>query len=300
MTLNTRTGTAAPASYNDWKASIRSVVEQTLQTQFDVYPDTPVRAACMYVALSGGHRWRPLVSLASGQIFHENPSALVMPAACGIELAHAASLILDDLPSMDDAELRRGKACVHRVFPAWATDMAPVFLVNMSYDLSLSNTHVAENARIKTALIAAQTGLRMITGQVEDVEQNRNADPEKRLLELYENKSGFLYAAAGSVGALSAGASEEDSQIISEACLSLGLAYQYMDDIADVTADQDAVGKTTGKDIDKITTVDLFGIEGTRARSLSFQEDALEKLSPFGPRADNLRALVSEASWKAF
>ncbi|HBH41554.1 MAG TPA: hypothetical protein DDW26_06550, partial [Rhizobiales bacterium] len=100
---------------------------------------------------------------------------LVLPAASGVELAHAASLVLDDLPSMDDASVRRGKPCTHRVFPAWAADMVPVFLVTLAYEISLDNPRVDAPARIKAALELSAAGLMMIRGQVHDMRQDRMA-----------------------------------------------------------------------------------------------------------------------------
>jgi hypothetical protein len=97
---------------------------------------------------------------------------LVLPAACGVALAHAASLVLDDLPSMDDAAVRRGQPCTHRVFPAWAADMAPVFLVTLAYQISLDNPPVPASARINAALELSDAGLMMIQGQVHDMRQD--------------------------------------------------------------------------------------------------------------------------------
>ena len=84
-------------------------------------------------------RWRALVAVAAGTVFRDDALQLVLPAACGVELAHAASLVLDDLPSMDDACVRRGKPCTHRAFLGWAAHMAPVFMVTLPYQISLDN-----------------------------------------------------------------------------------------------------------------------------------------------------------------
>jgi geranylgeranyl diphosphate synthase type II len=175
---------AAAADFDAAKAEVRRAVEDFLGQVFARQPDTEVASAARYVALGGGHRWRALVAVAAGQIFRADALHLVLPAACGVELAHAASLVLDDLPSMDDAAVRRGKPCTHRVFPAWAADMAPVFLVTLAYQISLDNPPVPAAARIKAALELSDAGLMMIRGQVHDMHQDaeEGAAEQERLL----------------------------------------------------------------------------------------------------------------------
>jgi geranylgeranyl diphosphate synthase type II len=95
------------------KANVRGAVEGYLVSAFDMYPPTEVREAARYAALGGGHCWRAIVTVAAGRIFCDDALDVTLPGACGMELAHAASLVLDDLPSMDNAEVRRGKPCTH-------------------------------------------------------------------------------------------------------------------------------------------------------------------------------------------
>jgi len=282
------------------KQAVRRAVEECLTKAFLAYADTEVREAAQYSILGSGHRWRPIIVVAAGRIFCKDSLDIVLPTACAVELAHAASLVLDDLPSMDNAELRRGKPCTHRAFPQWAVDMAPVFLINMAYDLSLSNPRASADRRVRANLEASKAGLDMIAGQVADMRQDREADEETRLLSLYTLKSGALYGASGKAGAILCGATEAEQQLIYEACVDIGLSMQFMDDVADVTADVPEVGKRSGMDADKRTAVDLLGVEGAKARSVDFQESALDKLEGFGPDADWLRSLACEVSWKAF
>ena len=167
--------TVAGQDFDAAKAEVRRAVEDFLAEVFIQQPDTEVVRAARYAVLGGGHRWRALVAVAAGRIFHHDALQLVLPAASGVELAHAASLVLDDLPSMDDASVRRGKPCTHRVFPAWAADMVPVFLVTLAYEISLDNPRVYAPARIKAALELSAAGLMMIRGQVHDMRQDRMA-----------------------------------------------------------------------------------------------------------------------------
>jgi geranylgeranyl diphosphate synthase type II len=235
----------------------------------------------------------------SGGIFRSDALELTLPSACGVELAHAASLVLDDLPSMDDAKVRRGKPCTHLVFPAWAVDMTPVFLVTMAYQIGLDNPRVSKERRVSAALELSTAGLRMIAGQTQDVRQgNAGEESGVRLLRCYQLKSGALYAAAAKAGAILCGAREDEAQSIYVAGLNLGLSYQMLDDVADMVAGVTEVGKHSGMDATKWTAVDWLGIDGARLKSRDFQSTALAAIEGFGPKADWLRALVCEASYK--
>ena len=261
---------------------------------------TDVREAARYAALRGGHRWRAIVAVAAGQIFRRDALETTLSGACGVELAHAASLVLDDLPSMDNAQLRRGKPCTHLVFPSWAVEMAPVFLVTMAYRISLDNQRASEERRVRAALELSAAGLQMISGQCKDVLQAHAPDKtEQGLLDCYKLKSGALYAAAAKAGAILCGASEHEAECIHAAGLNLGLSYQMLDDVADVVAGPDEVGKCPGMDAAKWTAVNWLGVEGTRRKSLEFQSKALAALEGFGASANWLRELVCEASYKA-
>ena len=121
---------------------------------------------------------------------------------------------------------------------------------------------------------------------------------ESALIDLYSRKSATLYASTAKTGALFCGATPEHVQVIYEAVHEFGLAYQFMDDVADVTGGLEEVGKEGGKDADKMTAIDLYGIEGAKQRATQMQNNAIDRLAEFGPRAEWLRTLISEASWK--
>ena len=282
------------------KTRVRGAVEDFLSSAFDRYPSTEVRDAARYAVLGGGHRWRAIVAVAAGRIFREDALDVTLPGACGVELAHAASLILDDLPSMDNAEVRRGKRCVHLVYPQWAVDMAPVFLITMAYQLSLDNPLACEERRVGAALELSSAGLGMIAGQTEDIRQDHAREKAgEQLLGCYQLKSGVLYAAAAKAGAILCGANQQEARCIHDAGLNLGLSYQMLDDVADVVADVPEVGKNSGMDLSKWTAVDWLGLDGARRKSGEFQTTALAALDRFDSRANWLRTLVCEASWKA-
>jgi geranylgeranyl pyrophosphate synthase len=281
--------------FEDFKRHVRQDAERFLDRAFDAYADTPVRQAARYTALGGGHRWRAMVAIAAGRIFHPQAYEVALPFGCGVELAHAASLVLDDLPSMDDAQLRRGKPCAHRVFPRWAIDMAPVFLVTMAYQISLDNPLATAERRVAAALDLCRTGQEMIAGQTRDV--TNEACDEAQLWTCYRLKSGALYASAAKSGAVLCGAGAAEAETLYQAGMSLGLSYQLLDDVADVIAGASEVGKDGGKDEGKPTAVAYWGVEGARTRSLEHQEAGLGHLAAFGPQAQWLRDLVVQASY---
>ncbi|CAG0985386.1 MAG: hypothetical protein F9K19_23010 [Rhizobiaceae bacterium] len=291
-------GTQASTDFSADKAEVRRAVESFLEhTLFGLEPSAVVDCA-RYVALGGGHRWRAIVAVAAGRVFDDDALTIGLPGACAVELAHAASLVLDDLPSMDDAQIRRGKPCVHVVFPRWAVDMTPVLLLTTAYAVSLANEKAPHGARIKGALLLSQTGQSMIAGQAQDVTQLfPEESPERRLLECYTLKSGLLYAAAAKAGAMLCGAGDDDAGKVGRAGLNLGLSYQLMDDVADVAASTADVGKTTGRDAGKWTAIDWLGVEGARREADRFRDRGLAELDGFGSRADFLRSLVMEASY---
>jgi geranylgeranyl pyrophosphate synthase len=278
-------------------ARVRAAVEGYLEEAFDKFPPTEVLNAARYSVLGGGRRWRPIVAVAAGRIFRPDALDVTLPGACGIELAHAASLVLDDLPSMDDAKVRRGKACTHLVFPAWAVDLAPVFMITMAYQISLNNPRVSEERRVRAALEISAAGLQMIAGQSRDVVQAHAGEgAEGDLLECYELKTGVLYATAAKVGAILCGATDAEAQTIYSAGMNLGLSFQLLDDVADAVDAEAKVGASACIDAEKWTAIDWLGVEGAVRESRDYQSRALSDLRCFGTRADWLSAIVREAT----
>ncbi len=288
-----------PGGYADFKTSVREAIDRELARELDGCLPGAVVAAARYVTIGGGHRWRGLVAIAAGRIFHEDAMAINLPGSCAVELVHAASMVLDDLPSMDDADTRRGKACVHQVFPAWVVDMVPAFLVNLAYTISLRNPLASPERRISAAIDFGNAGLAMAAGQALDLSNVAGAPlwDEARLRECYELKSAALYGAAARAGAVLCGACPDSASRIGRAGHWLGMAYQFLDDVADVEGSSRETGKSTGRDAGKTTAVTLLGAEGARRRGREYQDRALAELEPFGSPADLLREIVRHASW---
>jgi geranylgeranyl pyrophosphate synthase len=286
------------ADFTSDKARVRAAVEDMLGKTFAAYPQSAVNDCARHVALGGGHRWRAIVAIAAGRIFDDDAFRIGLPGACAVELAHSASLVLDDLPSMDDAEFRRGKPCAHLAFPRWAVDMAPVFMVTMAYAMSLENERTSTERRVRGALLLSSAAQKMIAGQARDILQDYPAkSPEQHLLDCYELKTGALYSAAAQAGAILCGANDGEADLIAQAGTSLGMSCQLLDDVADVIAGVEEVGKQPGRDAGKWTAIDWLGVEGARRESVEFQEKGLALLEGFGHRADWLRVLLCEVSY---
>jgi geranylgeranyl pyrophosphate synthase len=215
-----------------------------------------------------------------------------MPAAIAIESIHAASLMLDDLPSMDDAPLRRGRPSAHVQFGEAVTILAAFGLLNEAY------RHVAHEydpplARQISGLLADAVGLDgLIAGQAEDVAATDHAITFETLERIHRRKTGVLFSAAATAGALTADASATDIAALHAYARNLGLAFQIIDDLLDVTASSDETGKAVRHDARKTTFVSFSGVEGARELAGDLVQTAIGALTPFGRRADDLRALA--------
>ncbi len=284
-------------SFESFKNRIHAGIEMYLKTLFSTYPSTEVARIAYYVTMNGGHRWRPMVAIAAGKIFDAEAETLVMPGACGLEIAHAATMLMDDLPSMDNARMRRGKPCAHHVFPRWAVDMAAAYLVNMGYASGLNNPLVSEKRRVAAALELGRTALDLNEGQEKDVTQPSEHEEWENVLQCYRLKTGSFYAVSAKMGGILCGAKPDELEALGRCGMKLGLSVQCFDDVADVVAGVEEVGKDPGRDAAKQTCVDFFGVEGAKDMGDKFVEEALAEIEQFDSRADILRALVHKINW---
>ncbi len=283
-------------AFEELKTAVRQGVEDALARHFAGVPETEISRVARYAALGGGHRWRAIATVAAGRAFRDDALAVCMPGACGAELAHAASLVLDDLPSMDNATVRRGKPCAHLLFPRWAVDMAPAFLVNFAYLIALQNPLASHERRVGAAVELSKAACEMFEGQQMDITQAAREGPEA-LLRCYKLKTGALYASSAKAGAILCGADEAEATVFYDCGMCLGLSYQFLDDTADVLGGVENAGKPTGQDAAKLTALALYGVEGAKARAAAFAGRALAGLERYGPRAEPFRILVREADW---
>lgn len=286
-----------PETFEVFKNRIQVGVENYLNTAFSTYPSTEVARIAHYVTMNGGHRWRPMVAIATGKIFDTEAETLVLPAACGLEIAHAATMLMDDLPSMDNAQMRRGKPCAHLVFPAWAVDMAAAYLVNMGYEVGLNNPLVSEQRRVTAALELGRTALDLNEGQEKDVTQPSAHEEWENVLQCYRLKTGSFYAVSAKIGGILCGAGNDELEALGRCGMKIGLSVQCFDDVADVVSGVEEVGKHPGRDVSKQTCVNFFGVEGAKNLGDKFVEEALSEIEQFDSRADLLRVLVRQITW---
>jgi farnesyl diphosphate synthase/geranylgeranyl diphosphate synthase type II len=250
-------------------------------------------AAIEYALLGGGKRLRPALVLAAAQAAGGDArscddGSLAMRFAVALELVHTYSLVHDDLPCMDDDDLRRGRPTVHRAY-----DEATAVLVGDALQ-SLAFRHLVasgEPRAAELALLLADGATRMVEGQAIDVDAEGRALSEPETLDLMARKTGALLQAAVLGGARAAGGASEPFRAVGA---KLGVAFQIADDVLDLTSDAATLGKRAGKDaaLGKATIPALVGVEEARRRAEALCADAIELLAPCGAPAEPLRALA--------
>jgi farnesyl diphosphate synthase len=279
----------------DWRARVDRVLERALPAA-DASPQR-LHAAMRHAVLDGGKRTRPLLVYATGNAFGCDDGSLDAPAAA-VELIHAYSLVHDDLPSMDDDCLRRGKPTVHVAFDEATAILAGDALQSLAFEQLASAPASAEVCVAMLKELAVAAGARgMCGGQALDIDATAKTLAIDALQQLHSLKTGALLRAAVRMGALAAGVDAASSARLDTFAEALGLAFQIRDDLLDVEGDSAVLGKTAGKDHaqDKATFPALIGVDASRARlrMLGAQMDAA--LEPFGARAQMLVQLGRQA-----
>ncbi len=254
-------------------------------------------AAMRYGSLDGGKRLRPFLLLESARLFGE-PDLAVMRVGAALECIHCYSLIHDDLPAMDNDDLRRGRPTVHRAFDDAAAILAGDSLLTLAFDI-IAAPETRLEANIKVRLISDLSracGIGgMAGGQALDLDAEINLPDEAGIILLQAMKTGALLRFAARAGAVSLGASEIDIARMTRCGEVVGLAFQIADDLLDMTADTATMGKTTGKDVarGKGTLVRLHGADWARTKLDALEAEAKNILAPYGKKASTLNALAS-------
>lgn len=240
-----------------------------------------------YSLMCGGKRIRPLLTLLFCELCGTDVKA-ALPYACAVEMIHTYSLIHDDLPCMDDDDYRRGKLSNHKVYGEDIATLSGDALQSLAFEIMLSNDAVALTTA-KRALKAAHTlakycgVLGMVGGQVIDIESESKNAPLEILQEMDEKKTGTLIKASCEMGCIIGGADDEMIQAAGKYAHSIGIAFQIVDDILDVTATAEELGKPVGSDTDnnKSTYVSLLGIDKCKALVSELTQEAIDALSVF-------------------
>ncbi len=253
-------------------------------------------AAMRHAALDGGKRLRPFLFIESARLFGCDGAGLVR-AACAVEMVHCYSLVHDDLPAMDDDDLRRGKPTVHKAFDEATAILAGDALLTYAFDVMADPaTHEDARTRCDLALgLARASGLGgMAGGQQLDLDAEHADAPldETAIAQLQSMKTGALLRFSAEGGAIYANASPADRAALAEYGRALGAAFQIADDILDAEGDEAAMGKRVAKDAgrNKGTLVAILGLDAARALRDRLAEEAVQALAPFGAKASTLIA----------
>jgi len=277
------------------QARIERVLEDALATRDSAAPR--LHAAMRYGVLDGGKRLRPLLVYITGASLGAPVECLDAPAAA-VELIHAYSLIHDDLPAMDDDDLRRGRPSCHRAFDEGTAVLAGDALQALAFGVLARGTpQLAEGTRLKMLIVLAEAiGTEgMAGGQALDLEAAGGATDAAGLETMHRRKTGALIRASVQLGALAAGdAGEAVREALRQYGEEIGLAFQIQDDILDVTGETTLLGKHTGADAahGKPNYPSVFGLERSRRLALEHRDRALKALTGMGPAATSLRALA--------
>lgn len=253
---------------------------------------TRVQQAMAYTLLAPSKRVRPVLTLLCAELCGGR-QAHALPASAAIEMVHAASLILDDLPSMDDAPLRRGRPSNHKVFGEAIAILAAFALLNDAFG-TIARAYEPPLAARLAALLAGSVGIHgLVGGQADDLLATDQQIDFEMLERIHRGKTGALFVAAASAGAHTAGAGADAGAALSAYAKNLGLAFQIVDDLLDVEGDPAETGKVVRADARKTTFVSFSGVAGARQLAHELCETADRALQPFGRKADRLRELSS-------
>ncbi len=261
----------------------------------DTFPQT-IHRAMRHSVFAGGKRLRSILCIEAGRLFGCEAGYL-SERACALEMIHTYSLIHDDLPALDNDDLRRGKPTCHRVFGEDIAILAGDALLTLAFEVMTSPGGPGDALKVRAVYELAQAigaGKGMVAGQVADLEAEGGEIDAAALEYIHASKTGALIRAAVRTGALYAGAGGDDLSHITRYGEKTGLAFQIADDLLDVLGSTGALGKTAGKDRDqrKATYPALYGIEESRRRASELAREAARELQPYGDRGQRLQELA--------
>jgi geranylgeranyl diphosphate synthase, type II len=274
----------------------KKMVEKALEANLERCEGAPVtlREAMRYSLMAGGKRLRPILALAACEAVGGAPEEAI-DAACAVEFVHTYSLIHDDLPAMDDDDFRRGRPTAHKKFGEAIAILSGDALAAEAFRVAAQNRRGREErvADVVFELARAAGAVGMVGGQLIDIEATGKKISIEELEQLHRAKTGELLLVAVRTGARMGGADAAAMERLTGYGRALGLAFQIVDDVLDITADLATLGKDPGSDREagKTTFVDLLGVDGARARAKAVMDDGIAALTPFGEAAAALRAL---------
>ena len=260
------------------------------------YPET-LYESMRYSLLAGGKRLRPILCLASCELVGGNP-AVAMPTACALEMIHTMSLIHDDLPAMDNDDYRRGRLTNHKVYGDDVAILAGDALLTYAFEHVATATQGVPADRVLRVIAGlgkAVGGEGLVGGQIVDLASEGNPDTTLEILNyIHNHKTAALLEIAVTSGAILAGATDDQVQHLRDYAQRIGLAFQIVDDILDITSTAETLGKSIGKDVaaQKATYPSLWGLEESRRQADKLIDEAKAALDSFGPASQPLRAIA--------
>ena len=272
-----------------------------LRSLKECYPEAPPRLleAIEYSLLAGGKRLRPALVLEAvracgGRVEGEGANRSALAGAAAVELIHTFSLVHDDLPAMDNDDLRRGRPTNHKVFGEAMAILAGDAMVAIAFELLATEADITVGRHMAAELASATGPAGMIGGQVLDMEGEHQALSMDQLRRLHRMKTGALLTSSCRIGAIAAGAGSEVVELFGNFGRHLGLAFQIVDDLLDVTSTPEQMGKATNKDAHKgeNTYPRLLGLEQSRHEAQQQLAAAVAALQPLGAEANGLKALA--------
>lgn len=295
---------AADHSFSEIAHSLGLRINAALEARlnFDAGCPTRLREAMHYCLLSPGKRFRPILALLAAEACGGTMES-ALPAACALEMVHAYSLIHDDLPALDNDDLRRGRPTCHKAFDEATAILAGDALLTLAFEVIAGEVRPPEVAAACCAVLAKAAGAcNMVGGQMDDLLTERrgwrnvlDADAAQELLRsIHRRKTGMLICAALRLGGLAAGADEEQLAALEGYGRAVGLAFQITDDLLDVAGTAEEVGKAVGKDAGrgKLTFPAVFGIDRSRQYVQELLVEAENHLARFGERREKLRMVA--------
>jgi geranylgeranyl diphosphate synthase type II len=282
-----------PAFFEDDRAAVDAALDGLMPSETAQPPS--IHRAMRYSVQAGGKRVRPILCLEAARIFAADVTR-VLPIACALEFIHTYSLIHDDLPALDNDDLRRGKPTCHKKFGEATAILAGDALLTLAFE-TLANAPIEPARRVAIlSHVAASAGTvnGMVGGQVADLEAEGRAIQPADLEYIHRSKTAALIRASVVAGAIGGGADDEDVARLKRFGETIGWAFQVVDDILDVEESSAALGKTAGKDAaqQKATYPSLYGLEESRLFAKELETRAMAEIVPYGARAARLRELA--------
>lgn len=293
-------------AFTQWLADMQSRVETVLAQHLPATTIIPQRLheAMRYATLGGGKRVRALLAYAAGEFCYADRDKADV-AAAAVELIHAFSLVHDDMPCMDDDDLRRGKPSTHKQYDDATALLVGDALQSLAFQIIAQCSHIEDAQKVKMLhLLAVATGSRgMAGGQAIDLENTGLLITQAELEVMHLHKTGALIHAATLMGVYCSAEENADKiNAVDHFSKSIGLAFQVVDDILDAEADTQTLGKTAGKDAqaNKSTYVTLLGLSKAKALAAELHQNAMNALSNYGQEADLLRHLAHFITQRSF